>query len=161
MDVDEMEKESYNEAEKHPAQAESCTEKVPPVGKICASEVEKQQKEKCEDSEKEEEDSSAAELTSEPFGEGEDCVAGSSDLNVRKDIQAVVDGVKKRRSTFGRGCITSKNIEGRRSICPGIPLLSLEGNVLRLIYNNRIYLLYSFTVIDSKVISECEKIQIL
>lgn len=131
-----MEIDSYNEAEKHPAQAESCAQKVLAVGKLSASEVETQQQEKCEDSKKEEENTSAVELISEPLGEGEDCGAGSSDLNVRKDIQAIVDGVKGRRSTFGRGCITSKNIEGRRSICPGIPLLSLEGNILRILYSN-------------------------
>lgn len=128
MDVDEI-NESHNKAEKHLVQVVSSTQDAPPVGKISDSDAEKQQQKKYEDSKKEEEEISAVELTSEPFGEGEDCAAGSSDLNVRKDIQAAVDGVKKRRSTFGRGCISSKSIDRRQSMCSGIPLLSLEGNL--------------------------------
>ncbi|KAK4310375.1 hypothetical protein Pmani_018066 [Petrolisthes manimaculis] len=98
--------------------------------------VEKQQQAKCDNSMKEKDSTSAIMNTVEPiaesFGEGMDYGSGS-DLNIKNDIQAEVEKIKKRRSTIGRASVARRStVGGRQSMCSSIPVFSLEDQISRI-----------------------------
>ncbi|KAK3860784.1 hypothetical protein Pcinc_033191 [Petrolisthes cinctipes] len=107
------------------------------VEKTINSEVEKQQQAKCDNFIKLKDSTSAMMNTVEPiaesFGEGMDYGSGSSELNVKNDIQAEVEKVKKRRSTIGRASVARRStVGGRQSMCSSIPVFSLEDQISRI-----------------------------
>lgn len=71
-------------------------------------------------------------------GSSDETVQGASDLSgslessapeVRKELQTEMDKVKRRRSTVGRGRKSIQSMGGRRSLCPAVPVLSLQDQI--------------------------------